>query len=217
MQALALKPRRCPLRASCSSGSSVYRVRIWMLMDSTQPIDFFKSERLRFRTARDDDYPTLHRWWSDPEIAHYQISDTVRLKFEETNTETFKQWMGDKSGAGFIIELLQDGAMIGFCNLWGADLKNRSSYLAIMLGKDYWNRGYGSEATRLLLAYAFLELNYHRVELNVAAFNDRGIAAYKKAGFKEVGRRRERTFRNGTWHDEVIMDILQSDYLSRTA
>ena len=185
-------------------------------MTPAEPTNFFESERLRLRLARPDDYPLLHRWWSDPEVAHYQVNDAVRLHSEEKNTDLFRRWMSDSdAGAGFVVEVREKQEMIGFCNLWGATLKNRSANYAIMLAKSYWNKGFGTEATRLMLEYAFRELNYHRVELTVIGFNDRAISAYKKAGFTEVGRRRQVIFRNGDWHDEVIMDVLQKEYLGK--
>jgi len=176
----------------------------------------FRTPRLTFRALHPDDLPAFHRWWSDPEIARFQVNGAIRLKKEETNTAMFERWFEDSpSGVGFSVVLTETDTLIGFCNLWGATIKDRSAYLGILLEKAHWGQGLGTEALNLLLHYAFTELNYHRVELTVNDFNARAIRAYQKVGFREVGRRREAIFREGTWHDEVIMDVLQREYLSK--
>lgn len=179
-------------------------------------LNLFESERLRLRAATAEDFHIFHAWWSDPEVAHYQINGAIRLNQEETNVNMFERWFSDgEAGVGFAITLKKKDELIGCCNLWGADIKNRSVHLGIIVAKPHWNQGYGTESVKLLLHYAFTELNYHRVQLGVTAFNERGIRAYIKAGFREVGRRREVIFRAGEWHDEVVMDVLQREYLAK--
>lgn len=56
--------------------------------------------------------------------------------------------------------------------------------------KNYWGRGYGTEALSLLIKYCFNTLNLYRVELEVFEFNKRAIKVYQKCGFKEEGQRR---------------------------
>lgn len=175
----------------------------------------FESSRLRFRAPIPSDLMLLHQWWSDPEIMQFQTTGFIRISRESTNVELFDRWFSDTGNdVGFIITHRESGEVMGFCNLWGANLKNRSAMLGILLGKPYWGHGFGSEALALLLDYAFTELNFHRVELGVFAFNQRAIHVYQKVGFREAGRRRQTLFRAGQWHDEVIMDLLQDEYLA---
>jgi RimJ/RimL family protein N-acetyltransferase len=63
-----------------------------------------------------------------------------------------------------------------------------------------------------MVRYGFQELGLNRIELGVWAFNDRAIAAYRKVGFVEEGRRRQMTFHAGQFHDEVLMSILRSEW-----
>ena len=56
-------------------------------------------------------------------------------------------------------------------------------------------RDFGTEATKLLLDYAFTVLGVHNVWLDTPAYNAGAIRAYEKAGFREIGRRRGR----GRW------------------
>ncbi|MCI2424239.1 GNAT family N-acetyltransferase [Saccharopolyspora sp. K220] len=76
-------------------------------------------------------------------------------------------------------------------------------------------RGLGSEATQLVLEYAFTELGLHRVDLRVLAFNERAIACYTTCGFVIEGRERETALIDGRWHDDVMMSILDHEYHDR--
>ncbi len=75
-------------------------------------------------------------------------------------------------------------------------------------------RGYASETIRLLLHYAFVDLNLTRVELSYMAGNERAGSVYKKLGFVEEGRLRQKRYRDGKLTDEVIMSVLRSEWSS---
>jgi RimJ/RimL family protein N-acetyltransferase len=70
----------------------------------------------------------------------------------------------------------------------------------------------GSEGLKLLLDFAFYEMNLHRVSLEVFSFNDRAIRLYNRIGFQEEGKSRQSLFRNGDWHDIIHMGLLQKEY-----
>ena len=63
-----------------------------------------------------------------------------------------------------------------------------------------------------MLRFAFNELNYHRVYLRVYDFNQRAIRCYEKCGFQTEGRLRQHMYRNGAWHDEIIMGVLRDEF-----
>ena len=81
--------------------------------------------------------------------------------------------------------------------------------------RTYWGKGYGADATRLLLEYAFTLLNLNSVMLGVFAFNERAIACYRRVGFREIGRRRQARIIGGQKHDAILMDILAEEFESR--
>ena len=62
----------------------------------------------------------------------------------------------------------------------------------ILIGeKDCWGKGYGTETALLMLDYGFTGLGLHNIMLRTDSFNERGVGAYLRAGFREIGRRRE--------------------------
>jgi RimJ/RimL family protein N-acetyltransferase len=170
-------------------------------------------ERVRLRGVRDDDLPTLAKWEMDPGRMA-TLSHRVAPSSEAAARERMARWSAnDKGDLGFAIETLDDPpVMVGHVGLRGAQLKDRCAALGIALGREYVGRGYGSDAMRVIVDYAFREMGLHRLELGVAPFNAAGIRAYEKAGFVEEGRRRESVLHDGRWYDEVLMSILDHEW-----
>jgi RimJ/RimL family protein N-acetyltransferase len=104
---------------------------------------------------------------------------------------------------------------IGTCGLHDLDHRNRTAEFGILIGEaDARGKGYGTEATRLMLDYAFTALGVHNLMLRVFAYNRAGIRAYQKAGFREFGRRREAVWMAGRLWDVVYMECLATGFTS---
>lgn len=84
--------------------------------------------------------------------------------------------------------------------------------LSICIHKDYQRRGYGTEAINWALDWAFNYANKHRVGLSVYGWNVAALEMYRKAGFREEGRKRESLFFRGTYWDEIMMSILVQEW-----
>jgi RimJ/RimL family protein N-acetyltransferase len=82
--------------------------------------------------------------------------------------------------------------------------------------KDCWNKGYGTETTTLMLDYGFTALGLHNIMLRVFSYNERARRAYLRAGFKEIGRRREARRLAGRAYDVVYMDCLATEFEGST-
>jgi RimJ/RimL family protein N-acetyltransferase len=104
---------------------------------------------------------------------------------------------------------------IGFANLRDVDHEHSTAEFGITVGDPAdRGKGYGTEATRLLMDYAFTALGVRNLWLDVFEFNAAGIRAYEKAGFRVIGRRREAHFAGGRLWDIIFMDCLAEEFTS---
>jgi len=111
----------------------------------------------------------------------------------------------------FAIEV--DGKLIGSCGLHHSRRRDGSTEFGIgIYDPEYVGKGYGSDAIRTLLRWAFQIQNWRRVQLRTLACNERAIRAYQKIGFVEEGRLREHVFFQGRYVDEVVMGLLRSEW-----
>jgi RimJ/RimL family protein N-acetyltransferase len=176
----------------------------------------YYGERVRLRGIEREDIPTFVRWFNDPEVRQYLLMYEPMSKAKEERW--FEAHLEKQDEFGFAIEaLIEDEWLhIGNVGLHQIDWKNRTAVLGIVLGeKAHWGKGYGTDATRTMLRFAFRELNLHRVELEVFEFNPRAARCYEKVGFQHEGIRRQALFRDGRYHDAQRMAILQAEFLSQ--
>jgi RimJ/RimL family protein N-acetyltransferase len=113
----------------------------------------------------------------------------------------------------FTIRTLDGDRIIGGIGLDGIRWMHRDCFVGIGLGdREFWGKGYGTDAMKIILRYAFSELNLHRVTLDVFEYNQRGVRSYEKAGFVFEGRQRGMILREGRRWDVLFIGILREDW-----
>jgi RimJ/RimL family protein N-acetyltransferase len=160
-----------------------------------------------------NDAEKFAEWLNDLEV-------TVNLTLYPSviNTENEKIFLENlsKEHNYSIIDTSAD-KLIGTCGFLGLDHLNQTGEVGIFIGdKNYWNKGYGTEALTLLLDYGFKALNLHNVLLRVYAFNERAKRCYEKIGFKPIGKRREALRRGGKTYDIILLDLLYTEFYEKT-
>ncbi len=109
------------------------------------------------------------------------------------------------------------GNLIGGAELHAIEWLNRSAALAVWIGdRAYRRRGCASDAMRLALNYAFKLLGLNRVYYLAAEPNQAAVQAYLSAGFREEGRMRQALYRDGMYHDVVVLGILRDEWQDDT-
>lgn len=104
-------------------------------------------------------------------------------------------------------------AYVGEAVLNELDVPNRScSFRIALVGPTVFGRGFGGEATRLLLDHAFATVGLHRVSLEVFATNPRARHVYEKVGFRHEGTLRQALLLEGEWIDVHVMAVLAPEW-----
>jgi RimJ/RimL family protein N-acetyltransferase len=180
-----------------------------------RPIINILGERIALGPLRKDLVPTYHRWMND-----YQTLRTLGVMPAPMLLEQEEQWYqrqveGQSNAVHFTIYVRETWRPVGTTSLMEIDRVNRAASFGILIGEpDARGRGYGTEAARLVLDYAFTAQGLHNVQLSVFEYNLAGLRAYQRAGFKEVGRRRQAHMMGGRLWDVVIMDCLATEFES---
>ena len=139
----------------------------------------------------------FRRWYSDPEVVRLTRYQDGPMTADEVERFFLSRVLGPDS-LTFAIHLRTTDRLVGTCAFSQLDGDNGSALYHITIGeKDAWGRGYGTEATELMLRHAFVALGLHRIALQVFAFNERAIASYRKSGFVVEGRARDAILRGG--------------------
>jgi RimJ/RimL family protein N-acetyltransferase len=173
--------------------------------------------RVVLRRHVSENLAAFRRWYSDPEIARLARYQEAPMRPEEIERFFTVRVVGPDTLAMAIHERATD-RLVGTCAFSQLDGDNGSALYHITIGeKDAWGRGYGTEATSLMLDHAFGTLGLHRIALFVFEFNERAIRTYRRCGFVVEGRARESIFRDGRWWDELAMSVLQADWRRQRA
>jgi RimJ/RimL family protein N-acetyltransferase len=156
----------------------------------------------------------LVKWRRDSEYARLLDNDPARM-FSKKKT---KEWLEkdlkeDETNLFFMMRTLEDDKLIGFIGLFDIQWYHRDAYVGVGIGeREYWGRGFGTDAMRIILRYAFTALSLNRVTLAVFEYNPRGVRSYEKAGFKIEGRARGYLHREGRRWDLINMGILREEW-----
>lgn len=164
-----------------------------------------KTPRITLTGLRLEDSDILYSWIDDAETVRFNAP--YRPVDRAGHDAWFSSIGKDPNRIAFAIRAKEQ--IIGVVQLIDIHPIHRSAELVIRIGEDAnRGRGYGTEALRAVVQYAWMDLNLQRIWLRVFHTNERAIAAYQKAGFELEGRMRRACFIDGNYIDELVFSAL---------
>jgi aminoglycoside 6'-N-acetyltransferase len=160
-------------------------------------------ERVTLRPVAEADVGSLAAILREPSVARWWGTRDA--------DESASELVHDDETVAFAIDV--EGEVVG-CVQYHEELEPdyRHAGLDVFVAAAHQGAGLGSEAVRVLARHLFEERGHHRLTIDPAAANERAIRAYERVGFRAVGIMRlyERG-RDGTWHDGLLMDLLDGE------
>jgi len=175
-------------------------------------IVFLRGKRLYLRPVLLEDLPLFLKWVNDPDLRLLYMARASPIDEAEAN-----EWLAHlhkrTDTISFVI-CTDEGRAIGLIGLHGIDWKSRVSSTENVIGeKEFWGKGYATEAKIVLLHYAFDTLNIHKIWGGIYSFNKASQAYNKKCGYKIEGVQRHQLFANGKYHDKILVAVFREDWL----
>ncbi|MEI7846211.1 MAG: GNAT family protein [Chloroflexota bacterium] len=161
--------------------------------------------------------PLWSKWRNNSEYLRLADMDPATLISTHNTREWIEKHLEDWLLYEFEIRTIAENRTIGSVGLDYRTSVHGDTFVGIGIGEpEFWGKGYGTEAMQLILHYAFMELNLHRVSLDVFGYNQRAIHSYEKAGFKLEGQQRGVLLREGQRWDLIYMGILREEFFSHS-
>jgi len=175
---------------------------------------FIIGEKLYLRgLTRSDLQGDYFDWLNDREVTKF-LDSGVFPNSEKKMEEYFHTTILSTNNVMLAIIDKKLDKHIGNIKLGPINWITRIAPLGIMIGnKEFWGKGYGTEAIRLVLDYAFKRLNLHKVIAGIAAVHQASIKAFQKAGFKIEGRVESQFFFEGEYYDSLYLGITKEHFL----
>lgn len=174
---------------------------------------FWQVALVRLRATRRSDWEVWRREQEDSEVVRL-MEWSVELPKNEANELAMSEEYDDfksKLRWMFAVETL-DNVLVGFVNLSAPDYKNGTFGMSFCINSQYRHNGYGLDAARIVLRYAFHELRLQKCNSGCVSINAASRALHLKLGFKEEGLRRRSIYMNGRYYDDLMLGLLREEF-----
>ncbi len=167
------------------------------------------SEILSFRELVASDADDFFSWLTDYEVVKYSLSSFLKLKTKADVEVWLADVIADQSVLSLAVVRKESNKLIGYAGISSISKTNQSGEYYILIGdKKSWNHGYGTEVTKCIVEYGFSVMKLHRIQLTVSDHNIGAVKAYEKAGFVREGVLRDAAFRDGKFHNKIVMSVI---------
>lgn len=180
------------------------------MSDNDLGVVFLADGTVTLRPVLKEDIPRLLKWINDPEIRYFVAT---YLPMMENDEDQWFENLSKKKDSNIVLVIEVDKKPIGTMGIHGINWKDRVGTTGALIGeKEYWDKGYGGKAKKLLLEYAFNILNLRKICSSVIEYNIRSFKYSLKCGYKEEGRLKKHIFRNGQYWDIINLAIFDEDW-----
>jgi RimJ/RimL family protein N-acetyltransferase len=164
---------------------------------------------VELRRARADDAEFLLALITDEETRPF-LGGRAGETLEEVLAEIERSEREPETFGWFVVDV--DGERAGCIGFHRTNERNRIVEAGrFAIHPDFRGRRIGDEVARRFQRRLLVDLDFHRIELQIYGFNERAIAHAERSGFVREGVKRKAYFKDGTWQDAVLFSLLRED------
>lgn len=180
------------------------------------PFQILSTERLLLRKFRTEDAAAYYARLGSSEAVtkHMLWAPHQNIGESEASIQKISCRYDSDTPYTWAIVLKETDGLIGRVDLLRLDAQTGTCSFAYMLGTDFWNQGYGTEALTAVLDFAFTQLEISAIDADHMADNPASGAAMRKAGMVCQGRIPNKYEKNGICHDAICYRITQEGWFS---
>ena len=172
------------------------------------------TKRLILREFREDDWPAVLAYQSDPRYLRYYAWTERTPEAVREFVQMFLDQQQEQPRTRFQLAttLKPDHQLIGTCGIRLASADAHEGDMGYELAPEHWGQGYATEAARAVLQFGFAELGLHRIWSWCIAENARSARVLERLGMRLEGRLRQKEYFKGRWWDTLLFAILDDEW-----
>ncbi len=177
----------------------------------SKPVIFYEGEKIYLRPVEESDIDLFYYGRNNPDVRE-ALFLFYPMTYEQVRNE-IQSSLSSRENLTFTIVEKFSHKPVGQTSFVRIDYVSRmATFFLAIWDSEFWSKGYGTEATKLMIEYGFEILNLNRIQLHVAVENIKAIRAYKKCGFVIEGTLREAMYHHDRYCDFHLMSILRTEY-----
>ena len=176
-----------------------------------QPL--FNGKLVRLAAPKPEDNEYFAKWSENDQYLRIMDNDPAKPVTPEAWEQFEAGILNSPNNFHFHLRTIADDTLIGMIGLGQIQWTHQIASMGIAIGDPaYWGKGYGTDALKLILGYAFRELNLYRVGSSTISYNIRSIKAHQKVGFRQEGVQRSLIQREGQRFDLIEFGIRRPEW-----
>lgn len=170
-----------------------------------------RTERLLLRKVRLEDDASVYRWMSDPQVCKYERWEPhENIKYSRGYINEVFDYKTKKT---YLWGIQLGDSLIGSISIVNVDEHDRKATLGYCLARDYWSKGYTTEAVKAVIKFILQDIGLNRIEASCSVNNKSSIRVLEKAGFALEGHAKDYYFCNAGFQDSNLYAITKASFV----
>ncbi|NVO03533.1 MAG: GNAT family N-acetyltransferase [Bacteroidetes bacterium] len=173
-----------------------------------------QSETIILRALEPNDIDFLYQWENDTNLWYLSNSNTPFSRFvlEQFILNAHLDIYTNKQLRLMIdLKAKPKNITIGCIDIFDFDPINKRAGIGILISDGFREKGHASESLKLLIDYAFENLQLHQMYCNISEDNEASLKLFKNRGFEIIGLKRDWNWRNENWIHEYSLQLIKNN------